>query len=70
LRGIEAQPTINLSVVLASDPDTVEIGPIAFKLKSIEYDALTITGELGLRDMYNEGVPKDSFDPNTAPGLF
>ena len=70
LRGIASPPTIHISVVLASTPDTVEVGPLALTLKNIDYDAFMITGELGFNDIMNEGVPKDSFDQNTAPGLY
>jgi hypothetical protein len=70
LRGIDSPPTISLSLVLASDPDTLELGPLNFTLKNITYDALTIKGDLSYEDILSEGFPKDSFTPENFPGLF
>lgn len=71
LRTLETPPNITLEVVLASSPNTVEVGPFDFELKRIQYDAFTITGELGYEeDFLDEPFPKDSFNPNTARGMF
>lgn len=70
LRGIDSPPTVNLSVILNSDPDTVELGPLEFTLKNIEYNAFVITGELSYEDILSEGFPKDSFSPENFPGLY
>lgn len=71
LRKLTDPPTIRLEVVLASSPNTVEVGPFDFELKNISYDAFQITGELGYaEDFLNEPFPKDTFNPNTARGMF
>lgn len=71
LRKLNSPPTVRLEVVLASSPNTVEVGPFDFELKNISYDAFTITGELGYKeDFLDEPFPKDTFNPNTARGMF
>ena len=70
LRSIDSAPTIDVSVILASDPDTVECGPLQFSLKSIDYDAQVITAELGFENILNEPFPAGTFTPTDFAGLF
>ena len=70
LRSIDSAPTIAVSVILASDPDTIECGPLSFSLKSIDYDAKVITAQLGFEDILNEPFPAGTFTPTDFPGLF
>ena len=69
LRAVEGQPTVELEVVLASDPHTVEAGPFAMTLVQTEVDALVISGDLAFEDVLNEPFP-GLFTPVTHPGLF
>lgn len=71
VRPLQSAPEIEVNVVLASSPNTVEIGPMQFKLKKFDYNELTIRGRLGYdEDFLNEGFPKESFNPRTTPGIF
>jgi hypothetical protein len=70
VRTLTTPPTITLEVVLASSPDTVEAGPFPFTLRSAEYDAFVVTGDLAFEDVLNEGFPAHSFTPNAFTGLF
>jgi len=70
LRPLTSPPTVTLEVVLASSPDTLEAGPFDFTLRNVEYDALTITGDLMFEDVLNEPFPAGSFTPASYPGLF
>ena len=70
LRDIDSAPTIDVSVILAAVPDTVECGPLQFTLKSIDYDAQVITAELGFEDILNEPFPAGTFTPTDFAGLF
>lgn len=70
IRGIQGEPiSITLSVVLSSTPDQVEVGPLRYKLRSADYDAGTVEGELQLEDVLNEPVPGHRFTPGDFPGL-
>ena len=70
LRSIDSAPTIAVSVILSSAPDTIECGPLSFSLKSIDYDAKVITAQLGFEDILNEPFPAGTFTPTDFPGLF
>lgn len=70
LRSITSAPEVEMKVVLASSPDTIEAGPFTWTLKGAKYDALTVEGELAFEDILNEAFPGGSFVPQTHPGLF
>lgn len=71
LRELEGVPKCTLRVVLASDPNTDEVGPFAFSILSAEYDAMVISVALGYEeDFLNQAVPAQSYTPTNSPGLF
>lgn len=70
LRQIGSAPTVTISVVLASSPDTVEAGPFVYTLKNAKYNALTVEGDLAFEDILNEAFPGYSFVPTSHPGLY
>ncbi|MDH3997702.1 MAG: DUF1833 domain-containing protein [Desulfuromonadales bacterium] len=70
VRSLGSSPSVSLEVILASDPNYVEAGPFDFSLKSVDYDALTVSGTLGFEDLLNEPFPGDTFSPAEFPGLF
>lgn len=70
LRSIETAPTMNVSVVLASDPDTVEIGPIPFVLRDATYDDMMVEATLSFERIYQLLFPCICVTPVTSPGLF
>lgn len=64
-------PQCTLEVILASSPDTVEVGPFEFSVLSAEYDALLISVQLGYEeDFLNQAVPSQSYTPSNSPGMF
>ena len=70
LRTIQTAPDVTISVVLASQPDTVEATWSAFKLRNIRYSASTVEGELVVESFINETYPSGRMTPSTFPGLF
>ena len=70
IRSIQTPPSVTMEVVLGSDPDTVEASFPDFELQHIGYDALTITGDLGIESFMSEPYPGDIFSPARFPGLF
>lgn len=71
LRELEGVPKCTLEVILASSPDTVEVGPFDFAVLSAEYDAMLISVSLGYEeDFLNQAVPGQSYTPTDSPGLF
>lgn len=62
--------TVTLSMVVADTPDTIELGPYALDLKTINYDQFIIEGKLSYESIMNETYPGDSFTPDLFPALF
>lgn len=70
LRAITTAPTVEVEVILADYPDTVEIGPYTMSMVEASYNALTVSGVLVLEDILNRLIPSESFDPTLYPSLF
>lgn len=71
LREYQGIPQCTLEVILASSPDTVEVGPFEFSILGVDYDALLIQVQLGYEeDFLNQAVPAQSYTPTNSPGLF
>jgi hypothetical protein len=71
LRDYSGVPVATVEVVLASQPDTVELGPFEMTILSGEADELTI--QLGLgheEDILNQRVPAQSYFPSNSQGLW
>jgi len=61
---------ITMQVVLASDPDTVEVEFPNFELVDLSYNEQTISGVLSIESFTDEPFPGDAFIPSFFPGLF
>ena len=71
IRTLVGQPTVTMDVVLASSPNTVEVGPFDYSLQSAQADANTIQGTLGFEmDIFSQQVPAQLYTPVSSPGLF
>lgn len=70
IRNITTPPSVVIQVVLASDPDTIEVEFSGFELRNVNYNALTISGILTIESFMSEPYPGGSFLPSTFPGLF
>jgi len=71
LREYQGIPQCTLEVVLASNPDVVEVGPFEFSILAAEYDAIVITATLGYEeDFLNQAVPAQTYTPSNSPGMF
>ncbi|SNS00438.1 protein of unknown function [Humidesulfovibrio mexicanus] len=56
--------------VLASDPESVEVGPYEATMREISYDFQKVTAACNFEDHLNQAYPAHSFTPNRFPGLF
>lgn len=70
VRSLTSPPTISVEVVLAAQPDTIEIAFLNMKLNATEWDASVVQGTLAYEDVLNEPYPGKSFSPSTTPGLY
>lgn len=69
IRSISTPPNITIEVILASQPDTVEIAFSDLTLRSVEYDVDSVRGELTFESIFSEPVTL-TITPNRFPGLF
>ena len=71
LRSLASRPSLSISVIRASNPNTIEIGPFDVTLSQFDYDKYSITGYLEYEeDFLNTTFPKGQFTPETAPAIF
>ena len=70
IRTLTSAPTVSISVILASDPHTIEAGPFETKLRNADYNENSITGDLQTDDILNEPYPGIYYTPANFPGLF
>jgi len=68
IRLLTTPPEIQIQVVRASAPDTVEVQFDGFTLKDANYDALVVSGSLSVEDFLSEPYPAGIFDPSRFPG--
>lgn len=70
IRTVQTPPTIRIMVVLASNPDIIEVDMPDFLLTNISYNASTITATISIENFLQEPFPGDLFTPTQFPGLF
>lgn len=70
LRGLAAPATVRIETVLASSPDTVELGPFDFDLTSAEWDIASVRFTLGYEAILGEPFPAGTYNPRDWPGVF
>jgi hypothetical protein len=56
--------------VLASQPDTIEIGPLVTELRGFEYDEETISGTLQVDPIMELTFGEKQFNPANTPAIF
>lgn len=67
---IDLPPTVSLSVIRASAPDTIEIGPIVLPVTDLACTSLTVEFTIGLPAVLVEQFPGYTFNPTNSPGMF
>lgn len=70
LRLVQDALFVDVLIVLAATPDIVEMRWPQMRLRNVEFDAQTITGDLILGDFLTESVPVHSFTPGFSPAVF
>lgn len=70
MRQVKGAVAARIVWVLASTPDQVEIGPMEVEMWAAEYDALRISGTMGVEPILDQPFGHLKMDPANAPGLF
>ena len=70
LREIDSPASIKFEVVLASDPNTIEISYGVMKVTFARVTQAIVSATIGLEDLRTEPFPAHGFVPTYFPGLF
>lgn len=69
VRSLTTAPTVDLEIVRASAPDTVEYSSKGLQMRNISYDAYKISADLYYQDLQREPWPQHRLTPGYFPGL-
>jgi len=69
-RTITSPAAVTAEVVLASDPDTVEVSIDGFSLVNVQYDAFTVQGTISVELLEQRPFPSMNITPSGFPGTF
>jgi hypothetical protein len=69
LRELDDAPSALIEIVLAEQPDTVELSLAGLKLRNVEWTAQSVTGDLVFEDVLAEPAC-DTMTPNRFAGMF
>lgn len=61
---------VTIELVLASDPDVVELDITGLSIKSVDYDATAIRASLYLDDFLNTEITSEKYNTTNFPGIF
>ncbi len=70
IRSIASPPSMVVSVILESSPNTIEWGPLDLEARGVTYDADNIVFNLAYSAFTREPFPYWAFDSVRFPGLF
>lgn len=70
IRGVTGFAEVTIRYVLASSPDTIEMGPMTMELQNVTYDRMTIGGTLGIEPVLDSAGCIIKMVPSLFPGLF
>ena len=71
LRAITTPPTVRIDLIRASSPDTIEMTTgDDYKLRNMRYISTTMTAEISMEDLLDEGFPSGRILPSNFPGGF
>jgi hypothetical protein len=70
LRRITSPAEFLIELVLASNPDYVELAVADLVMREVEWNAGSISGKLIFDDVLNQRFPRDVFDPIQYAGLY
>jgi hypothetical protein len=70
IRSISSPPSVSARIVRGANPTDIEWGPIAFLVRSVQYDSNYVRFKLSFLNYSEEPFPYINFTPRLFPGLF
>lgn len=69
-RGVTSPIDVKIQMVLSDNPNFIQYELEDLKLKSISYNAQTITAKLVMDDFLSSGLTSERYTPSNFPGIF
>jgi hypothetical protein len=69
-RKITTPPDVKVEMLLASDPNTIQLSIEELKLRNISYNKSRISARLFMDSFLNVEMTSEKYDPAIFPGLF
>lgn len=70
IRSITTPIQVKIEMILASNPDQVQISLEELKVRNISYDKSKISAKLSLDNFLNIAMTGEKYTPQNYPGLF
>jgi hypothetical protein len=70
IRNQPTAPVLTIELVSSAYPDIVEKRLDFLKLRSVSYDAMTVTGNLEVINTMSSVFPSETYDPVHYPGMY
>lgn len=70
IRGFNNPPIVTLKIILASNPDTIEIQLDNLKLRNVKFDVFTISGKMVMDSPLGRKFPSGTYNPKQYLALF
>ena len=70
LRAVTTPISLKVEMVLASNPDFIEIDYTDLKLRNVTINAQSVSGSIVMDDFLNTGMTSEQYAPSNFPGLF
>jgi hypothetical protein len=70
LRSITTPISVKIEMVLASNPNQVQIELTDLHIRNISYNKSTISATLSMDDFLNIGMTSEQYTPQNFPGIF
>lgn len=70
MRAVTSPMDVKIEMVLASDPDSVQLSLEELKLRSVTYDKQRISARLYMDSFLNVELTSEKYTPTLYPGLF
>jgi hypothetical protein len=70
LRSVTSPMDVKIEMLLASDPNTVQLSLEELKLRSVTYDKQKVSAKLYMDSFLNVELTSEKYSPTLYPGLF
>lgn len=70
IRSVSTYIDVKLEMILASDPNSVQLSFEELKIQSITYDKTKVSAKLFLDSFLSTSLPSEKYGPTNFPGIF